>query len=70
MDLTNEQVFIRTQGRVTDSTWKNWTDGIRTTLSKPAFALAWTEIKERSKSSFEELKKLETDGFVTDPRKW
>ena len=31
IDLTNEQVFLRVNGRVARATWRNWVDGKRVT---------------------------------------
>lgn len=69
-DLTNEQVFLRRTGRVTDATWSSWREGIATNLRKPAFARAWEEVKRRAPGSFRELRRLESSGFAEDPRRW
>jgi len=70
IDLTNEQVFLRRQGRVRAETWNNWRDGIRTNLSRPAFQRAWERIKRGAPDSFEELRLLERSGFTEDPHDW
>ena len=70
IDLCNEQVFLRITGRISKQTWFNWKDGIRSHLERPAFALAWTEIKERAGRNFSELRELEGRGFEGDPAKW
>lgn len=70
IDLTNEQVFLRSIGRVTNRTWANWCDGIEGTLRLTAFATAWVEIKRRAPKSFEELHRLEADRFQSDPVRW
>src|SRR5205807_1580893 len=70
VDLTNEQVFLRCIGRVSDETWENWCDGIRDMLARPAFGVAWSEIKRRAPHSFEELRHLEDSGFTADPKQW
>lgn len=70
VDLSNEQVFLRQNGRVTEATWRNWADGMRTMLTRPAFGAAWEEIKARAPDSFEELRRLDAEGFTTDPRRW
>ncbi len=70
IDLTNEQIFLRMSGRVTKSTWLNWSDGIRSNLGRPAFVRAWQEVKERSPKSFMELRRLENERFESDPRSW
>jgi hypothetical protein len=56
IDLCNEQVFLHKSGRVSDSTWKFWEDGILTNLRRPAFARAWQEIASRAKDDFNELR--------------
>jgi hypothetical protein len=70
IDLTNEQVFLRRQRRVSPETWKNWCDGIRSIMSKPAFARAWNEISRRAPDSFEELRRLVDSGYADDPATW
>jgi len=70
IDLTNEQIFLRTRDRITRETWENWCDGIRTILAKPAFARAWQEISQRSPGSFEELRRLIDSGYAEDPIAW
>jgi len=70
IDLTNEQVFLRMNGRISGATWLNWRDGIQTNLGRPAFAQAWAWIKEGATGSFTELRRLEASGFLDDPRKW
>lgn len=69
-DLTNEQVFLRRHGRVSDPAWGNWSEGIRENLRKPAFAVAWEEISRRAPGSFNDLRRLEAEGFGGDPRAW
>jgi hypothetical protein len=69
-DLSNEQVFLRQNGRITPRTWSNWCDGIRAHMKRPAFHKAWEEVKKRSNSDFAELRLLEEDGFTGDPRAW
>jgi hypothetical protein len=69
IDLSNEQVFLRQRKRISAATWLNWRDGIRSNLDRPAFARAWQEIKERS-GNFAELRRLEAEGFQSDPAEW
>lgn len=57
-DLCNEQAFLHRNGRVSDSTWTFWKDGILTNLRRPAFAAAWQEIASRAMDDFNELKSL------------
>lgn len=70
IDLTNEQVFLRKEGRISDRTWANWLEGIQSNLRKPAFAKAWGIIKEGSQGSFDELRKLEGMKYMSDPKVW
>jgi len=70
IDLSNEQVFLRKEGRIRTKTWKNWSDGIKDNLKKPAFAHAWRSIKLRAKDSFEELRRLERSEYRADPKEW
>ena len=67
IDLTNEQVFLRENDRVTKQTWQLWNDGIKSTLRKKSFARAWEYIQEQAPDDFKELKKLEASNFEADP---
>ena len=57
-DLSNEQAFLRRQGRVSTVTWSNWLEGIQENLRRPAFARAWNEVRRRAPDSFDELRKI------------
>src|SRR6266498_1006612 len=70
IDLTNEEVFLRRRHRVSKQTWKNWVEGIKWNITRPSFEAAWNKIKERSPESFNELRRLEREGFKTDPAEW
>lgn len=69
IDLSNEQVCLRQRGRIGRDVWVNWCEGIKTNLGLPAFRRAWLDIQSRS-SSFQELRRLESDGFRVDPASW
>jgi hypothetical protein len=69
VDLSNEQVSLRQRGRISLEVWVNWSAGIRSNLELPAFKRAWSEIKLKS-SSFQELRRFETDGVGCDPAIW
>lgn len=70
IDLSNEQVFLRSKNRITENTWWDWAEGIEANLRKPVFKLVWSEIKESSTEIFLELRKLENDNFNYDPKSW
>jgi hypothetical protein len=67
-DLSNEQAFLRKQGRITAGTWANWREGIEQNLRRPAFARAWAEVSARAPDSFNDLRELvPTAATTTDP---
>jgi hypothetical protein len=68
VDLCNEEVFLRQNGRVSKQTWLSWCGGIRSNLKLLGFRDAWVEIKKTE--SFAELKKLEKSNFEEDPANW
>jgi hypothetical protein len=70
IDLSNEQVFLRRNDRVSARTWKLWCEGIKAFLSRPAFGRAWGEFKEKSPDTFKELRRLEREDFKIDPSEW
>ena len=59
-DLCNEQVFLRSKGRIRADTWREWTEGISQNLRRPAFREAWRAIDGRSDGSFDDLRRLLT----------
>ncbi len=67
IDLTNDQIFLRQQGRVSFETWQNWRDGISSLMAMPAFSEAWSYIKQHPTTKFDELRRLENSGFEEDP---
>ena len=70
VDLSNEQVFLRQNGRVSDAAWILWRDGIKSNLSRPAFEKAWKEFKIAVPNIFLELRRLEKSDFKDDPKGW
>lgn len=70
IDLSNEQVFLRRNDRVSARTWKLWCEGIKAFLSRPAFGRAWGEFKDKSPDTFKELRRLEREDFKIDPYGW
>lgn len=69
IDLSNEQVYLRRRGRIGKEVWVSWRAGIVSNLALPAFARVWEEIKAKS-SSFEELRRFESEGNDCDPFNW
>lgn len=67
IDLCNEQVFLRMNGRVSDATWRLWSDGIKAFLRRPAFDRAWREFTNESSDIFRELRALHENDFRFDP---
>lgn len=70
IDLTNDQIFLRQRGRVSREAWENWREGIKSVMSRPAFARAWEEIRRRAPDSFSELRRLIKTDYAEDPRSW
>jgi len=70
IDLSNEEVFLRQQNRISEQTWKNWCDGIKSNLRRPAFEKAWQSIRDESDGSFQELRRLIGEQFSKDPAEW
>jgi len=70
VDLSNEQIFLRSKNRISKSTWENWQDGIRSNLSLPALQKAWQEIDKKSPTRFDGLRTLNISEFKTDPLEW
>jgi hypothetical protein len=70
IDLTNEQTFLRSVGRISDKTWAYWVAGIQELLGLPEFKRVWDEVRQQAKGRFRELRRLESEGFDIDPRRW
>lgn len=70
VNLTNDQIFLRQQGRVNLEAWQNWRDGIKSLMAMPAFPDSWKYIKDRPTTEFDELRRLEASNYEDDPRKW
>ena len=69
VDLSNEQVSLRQRGRISLVVWQYWSAGIQANLELPPFKRAWSEIQSKC-ASFQELRRLQTEGFKRDPRIW
>jgi len=70
LDLCNEQTYLRQKRRISKNRWKEWNDGIRDNLAKPAFKEVWDEIKDKAPRTFTALDVLEKGEFKIDPAKW
>ncbi|WP_262966840.1 hypothetical protein [Methylobacter psychrophilus] len=70
LDLCNEQTYLRQKKRISKNRWKDWNDGIKENLSKPAFKEVWDEIKVAAPSAFTALARLEKSDFNIDPSTW
>ena len=70
LDLCNEQVYLRKKKRIRKVRWKDWSEGIKENLEKPAFREVWEEVKKEAPSTFSFLTLLEEKGFDCDPAKW
>lgn len=57
-DLSNEQAYLYRRGRVSDSAWSTWEEGIQQNLARPAFAQAWQRLLPDLDGSFDDLKPL------------
>ena len=67
-DLCNEQAFLHAHGRISEKTWRNWQEGIRSNLTRPAFAFAWAEIARRASGDFAALRELSPPQTVRPTR--
>ena len=70
IDVSNEQVTLRLNNRISEEVWRNWCSGIKNNLELHAFKKAWEEIKQRDTKSFQNLRKLDTEKFEIDPFTW
>lgn len=71
LDLCNQQIFLRSEGRVSRDTWVMWADGMRDNLvERDAFRRAWDYLAPKMSRSFNELRALEKLGWAEDPRDW
>ena len=57
-DLCNEQAFLHSTGRISEKTWHNWEEGIKSNLARPAFEVAWFEVARRATGDFDSLRAL------------
>jgi hypothetical protein len=69
LDLCNEQTYLWQKKRISKNRWKDWNDGIKDNLAKPAFKEVWDEIKKKAPGTFTALELLEKGGFKIDQAK-
>jgi len=71
-DLSNEQVFLRMNGRVSRRTWPSWREGIEANARR--FDKAWAILSLRAPDYFKELRLLldlkDPRDIAKDPRTW
>lgn len=68
MDLCNEQIFLRSSGRVRKKTWINWQDGMKTNFSITIFSVCSKEVFDVIDNNFDELKKVQESEYSVDPK--
>ena len=45
IDFTNEQIILRSKGRITKSTWNEWVEGIQSNLESKFIKGVWNKIQ-------------------------
>lgn len=72
IDFTNEQVYLRKEGKISHETWQEWRAGIESHMERPAFERAWQEVDGSVDDDFDELRTLlqSEDLANEDPREW
>ena len=50
--------------------WNAYLEGIEANMRLPAFDKAWEEIHKNLPDIFTELKRLEKEGYKSDPKRW
>jgi hypothetical protein len=58
IDLSNEQAFLHEKRRVTDEVWTEWRTGIRGNMELSAFKEVWSEVSQKFRDSFKELRSV------------
>jgi len=73
-DLSNEQIFLRQQGRISDSRWECWSEGIRENMNLKEINDFWEVViahdKSTDKTRFTMLSKFAANGYCEDPKNW
>ncbi len=63
-ELCEQECFYRGKGAISDSTWKDWEDGILTNLNKASFRAAWLDIGSVAETQFEEFRRMFPQGHA------
>jgi hypothetical protein len=69
VELCNHQIFLRKKGRITKSTWDDWSNGIDSNFNRTDFEAAWEDINKETES-FQELRQYLNPDYPDDPRYW
>jgi hypothetical protein len=70
IDLSNEQIGLRSRDRIRDETWIQWSQGIKFNMRLPAFHRAWMKIQRAAPTQFSELSNFLSQDFNADPKEW
>jgi len=57
-DLSNEQIYQHSKGRISSDTWKDWSAGIKANMNRPTFARVWSEVLEDAPGTFTYLERF------------
>jgi len=69
LDLSNEQIYLRVQNRVSRDRWREWSKWIEQHLKRPFFKKILKEVEKDSLDTFSYLEKLIEEDFKNDPAK-
>jgi len=58
LDLSNEQSFLFSRGRVGKRTWRSWRQGIEANLKLPVFKRVYDEVQASNPDAFTYLRKM------------
>jgi hypothetical protein len=70
LDLSNEQISLRSRGRIRDQTWAQWSEGIHFNMKLPVFSRAWADVQQCAPTQFSELARFLSEDIGTDPKNW
>jgi hypothetical protein len=70
IDLTNDQIFLRKEGRVSKSTWEEWAAGIEANFKLEDFNKSWKIIHDSNPDIFNEIQNFLDPDMHDDPRYW